>query len=474
MKQNLLVILILMIMFVLPNALPHLNLFEGNSNFSFHKAKVVTTIQNYASDVEKAITNRVSDFGNDVETQIQKIGLDIERQIKVISFIEWFTILPDISMIDISDWIVAKILSIQIPVIEIPQLSLPDLSPFVISVQRWILGFGEFFHDHVYAQILTESKERRIAEPTHVILASNETVDPYIAQTLSDIEPAASSYFLFEEAYRDNKDVSDDEKSSSVNPESGDEIASKFNEFPLESAVLDTETVLVPKNSVIVSSSLNERIEKIPFHSGDTFQKGDVLIEYACDTFKAEQRMANADRTLADKQAMSSYKLFNLKLISQTELQTNINQQKKAEAQQDIIQSKLEACYIRAKFDGRVTNRIANPGEYTRTDRVLLEIASTETLNAEMLIPSRWLRWIDVGAPVQIQVEETMKSYSATIIRVHGEVDPVTQSIQVTASLESYKDRLLPGMSGKASFNVEAIRSAGIEGYLEKPSLEVE
>jgi hypothetical protein len=78
---------------------------------------------------------------------------------------------------------------------------------------------------------------------------------------------------------------------------------------------------------------------------------------------------------------------------------------------------------------------------------------------------------VDVGAPITIQINETNKTYNATIKHIYGEVDPVSQSVQVTAQLESYADPLLPGMSGTSTIDLNAIRDAGIYGFLEvKPS----
>ena len=44
------------------------------------------------------------------------------------------------------------------------------------------------------------------------------------------------------------------------------------------------------------------------------------------------------------------------------------------------------------------------------------------------------------------------KRYNAKIIRIGGAVDPVSQSIQLTAEMDDSNDELLPGMSGIATF----------------------
>src|SRR5690606_18918172 len=148
--------------------------------------------------------------------------------------------------------------------------------------------------------------------------------------------------------------------------------------------------------------------------------------------------------------AKGTDKLFKLDIISDIDRAGAMVEDQKATVKNALYQARLKDCDIRAEFDGRVTNRLANPGEYTRTDRVLLEVASNETLQAEFLIPSKWLRWINIGAPVSVTIAETERTYTAKITRIHGEVDPVSQSIQIIAALDSYQDPLLPGMSGRA------------------------
>jgi hypothetical protein len=82
-------------------------------------------------------------------------------------------------------------------------------------------------------------------------------------------------------------------------------------------------------------------------------------------------------------------------------------------------------------------------------------------------LPSRWLRWVNIGSPVTITLNETSASYEGEILRFHGEIDPVSQSIQVRAKLKSYEAPLLPGMSGKMLIDVMKTRNAGIFGFLE-------
>jgi membrane fusion protein, multidrug efflux system len=227
------------------------------------------------------------------------------------------------------------------------------------------------------------------------------------------------------------------------------------------------EAVLVPRQVTVISSAQDGRIADIPVGHGDLFKKGDLLIAYDCTDIEAEAEIARIQKDLTRKKAEGTDKLFKLDIISDLDRLGAQVEDRQAAAKSRAYAARMEDCQIRARFDGRVTNRLANPGEYTRTDRVLLEVASNEPLRAEFLIPSKWLRWVNIGAPISITIGETEKTYPARITAIHGEVDPVSQSIQMIATLDAYDDPLLPGMSGQAAISVNAIREAGIKGYLE-------
>ena len=214
---------------------------------------------------------------------------------------------------------------------------------------------------------------------------------------------------------------------------------------------------------------MDGKIAKIYFDNGDMFEKDDILIEYECKDLKAELNSAKAEQLYNEKRTLRNEKLLNLDIISDIEQLGFKTEEIKAEAQAQIIKSRMEQCYIRAAYDGRVTNRLANEHEYTRSDRVLMEVASLDDLEIEFLVPSKWLRWLNIGAPLSIEINETQEIYTAEIMRIYGEIDPVSQSIQMTAKLDNYQDPLLPGMSGRVSIDLQEVRNAGIYGFLEKP-----
>lgn len=222
------------------------------------------------------------------------------------------------------------------------------------------------------------------------------------------------------------------------------------NEVDEEDLVV--QTVLTPFKNVVISATLDGVLEKLPFESGDMFKKGDVLVKYKCDFESAKVRESEARVRSSNRQLTAFQRLKKLDNVSEVEFVSMSETNKQERALLDQAKARLDMCTIVAPFDGRVQKKMASNYEGTKSGRVLMEISSSDPLQAELLVPSVWLRWINIGTDVNIYVVESDTSYSAEVIRIHGEVDPITQSVRVVAQIGSYEEELLPGMSGTATF----------------------
>lgn len=238
-------------------------------------------------------------------------------------------------------------------------------------------------------------------------------------------------------------------------------------QYDIDDEELFAEAVLVPRSKTVISSSRDGKIQKVHFENGDEFKKGDVILEYYCEDLRAEMSAAHAVHKFAKQKELTTSRLFNMDLSSDLEVAQSKVENTQAMGKAKLVESRIDDCIIRAAYDGRVVKRMANDNEYTRTDRVLMEIASKGTLDVEFLLPSKSLRWVNLDAPVSLKINETDRDYSGKIKQIYGEVDPVSQSIQIRAGLDNYDEPLLPGMSGQITLDIRSIREAGISGFLE-------
>ena len=256
-------------------------------------------------------------------------------------------------------------------------------------------------------------------------------------------------------------------KDTQVAPVQPAEAAAPIPELaaPTDSS-LQIQAVLVAKRSALIASTMDGRVVRLPFNSGDVFKKGDVLVEYDCGMDRAKLKEIEARARLSEKQLAAYEQLRKLQSVAQIEYETVLENHQQNLAIIEQVKSHIKACLIVAPFKGRVVKRTASPQEFLQTGRVMMEIASREPLQAEFLAPSVWLRWMNVGTPLTVYIEESGKNYAAKVKRIHGEVDPVSQSVQVVAEISTYEEELLPGMSGRAFFDPEVTRQKASFGFL--------
>lgn len=228
----------------------------------------------------------------------------------------------------------------------------------------------------------------------------------------------------------------------------------------------EVQAVLAARNNAVISSTLDGRIIKFPYRSGDVFEKDDLLVEYDCRVETGRLKEAEARARLTGKQLKAYSELKNLEAIANIELVSAEENHKQNLAMVEQVRGRLNLCRIKAPYRGRVTNKMASEFEFAQTGRVLMEIASRDPLQVEFLVPSVWLRWLNTGTPLDVYIQESGKTYSAKVTRIHGEVDPVSQSVQVTGEIDSYQEELLPGMSGRAIFKPEDVRRKTNFGFL--------
>lgn len=214
------------------------------------------------------------------------------------------------------------------------------------------------------------------------------------------------------------------------------------------------QTVLASPQNATISSPIRAKIAQLDLYNGDTFEAGQNLIRFDCSIEESQLGQARAKLEAAQATLEAREKLNELESISELDIKLGRAEKLSAEASVAEFTARVGQCDFKAPFKGRITERLANPHEFAESSQPLIRIASLERLQAQILVPSLWLSWLDVGSELTLKIMETNGSYPARIIRVGGEIDPVSQSIPVVAQMEQDHDELLPGMSGAAVFKV--------------------
>jgi len=260
-------------------------------------------------------------------------------------------------------------------------------------------------------------------------------------------EPAASSQQL----------ATNDRQPETVNrkPSTGNRQPETVNRKPsTEFEEPDVRVLIVPLVETVLSGEIPARIERIRVDIGDRFKSGRNLVVFDCETYKAQLEKAKVELTEARKIFEINKRLDALQSVSEIEMAASAAKMEMAKAEMSLRKTQIKKCTVKAPFSGRVVRRKANPFEYVSPGQPLLEVIDDVHLRLQLLVPSRWSKWMKKKLRFKVHIDETGKDYTARITALGARVDPVSQTLEVRAKIDGKHRELLAGMSGTAHFDI--------------------
>ncbi|MGE4280113.1 MAG: efflux RND transporter periplasmic adaptor subunit [Magnetospirillum sp.] len=227
----------------------------------------------------------------------------------------------------------------------------------------------------------------------------------------------------------------------------------KEMDLPQASAERDVRVQITATTMTTIGAAMAGRLSQFPLKDGDRFREGQLLARFDCAV--QDGAVARARASYEKRRKIYDIQQKQRQLGSNSALDFEVAGAELREAGADVAaaQAMSSRCTLAAPFAGRVAAVTAREHQYVAEGAPLLEILSDRDLELEMMVPSRWLGWLKVGTHFEVAVEETGQTYAASLIRVSGKVDAVSQSIKVYGRIPSGGDALLPGMSGRALFH---------------------
>jgi RND family efflux transporter MFP subunit len=212
-------------------------------------------------------------------------------------------------------------------------------------------------------------------------------------------------------------------------------------------------TQLVSQHDVIISSEVEGKVAQLPLKEGDAFKRGQLLVGFDCDLYAAQLRKVEATADAAAKVYAVNQKLGALHSVGELDVEQAEAKVKETDAEAAYMHTIVSRCQVMAPFSGRVSKRVVAQYEYVQAGKPLLQIVDVEDLELKLIVPSRWLAWLRAGTPFQAHIDDLNADYAANIVRVGARVDPVSQTLEVSARIKGNHAELLPGMSGWVRFS---------------------
>lgn len=209
---------------------------------------------------------------------------------------------------------------------------------------------------------------------------------------------------------------------------------------------------IFPQQQTVLGAEVNAKISRLSLKEGDRFNAGQVLFAFDCAMHQAQLSKAQAQLEAARQTLKVNKRLEELNSIGRLEVDQAEAKTREAEAEVAAMRVVVGKCTVTAPFAGRVAKVHADAHQYVQQGKPVLEIVDTRNPELRLLVPSSWLAWLAKGSRLTVRVDELQRDYAARVARIGARIDPVSQTVSVTAEIDGAGADLLPGMSGWATF----------------------
>lgn len=213
-----------------------------------------------------------------------------------------------------------------------------------------------------------------------------------------------------------------------------------------------TRVILAVADESLLASQIDGRIKHIKVRDGDRIKKGETLVTLDCAIVIARKKKMVAERFAAKYILEAQQKLHDLRSGSLLKIKEATANLAKAQADLEIINATIDMCQIKAPFSGLVVKRMVGHQQYVAKGTPLLEIIDDSTLETILIVPSKWLLWLQEGAKFTFRLDETNKNYTATVSHIGVRVDPASQTVNLKGRVHGIHPELRVGMGGYAYF----------------------
>jgi membrane fusion protein, multidrug efflux system len=210
--------------------------------------------------------------------------------------------------------------------------------------------------------------------------------------------------------------------------------------------------LLTPDVETVLLSQMIGRIVKLNGSLGSRVTKGQLVVGMDCSESVARLKMSQAELASARETYDSKVRLKGLDAAGDIEVSLAAAAVSKADGQIEMTKAQIQNCSVYAPFSGRIAKLHVKPHQGVNAGQPLFELVSDGSPRLRLNVPSKWLRTIKAGTPFKVEIDETGKTYKATVTAINSRVDAVAQTIEVEARVAGSNPELLAGMSGTARF----------------------
>lgn len=209
---------------------------------------------------------------------------------------------------------------------------------------------------------------------------------------------------------------------------------------------------IAAQRQTVLSAEISANLVSFPLKEGDGFAAGQTLAAFDCAIYRAQLSKVEASAEAARQTLKVNRRLAELDSISTLEVDQATAKLKEMEAESAVMRATLKKCTVSAPFAGKVAKAHAEQHQFIPQGKPLLDIVDTQRLEVRLIVPSKWLSWVNKGTRFTVHVDDIDRDVTAIVTRLGARIDPINQTVALVGEISGRVDNLLPGMSGSAIF----------------------
>ncbi len=252
---------------------------------------------------------------------------------------------------------------------------------------------------------------------------------------------------------------------------------------PVDVETARAEEALVPETVLLTASlrgaeesklspNASGRVVETRVDAGSKVKKGDVLMRLdtraaalSASEATSQVDLARARRDSAARECERSKVLFEAGAMSKADYErasdackTSSIDVRVAEVRATQAAQTLGDGTVRAPFDGVVTERLVERGEYVRADTAIVRVATLDALRLSIEVPETYVAAATVGKEVTFGVSAyPERRWRARISRGGVLVRPASRDVVVEALVDNRDEALLSGMFATVDLPVREV-----------------
>lgn len=196
--------------------------------------------------------------------------------------------------------------------------------------------------------------------------------------------------------------------------------------------------------SVIITSSVSEIVDKLHFEDGQYVTKGTLLVNLQQEEERASLRQ-QMEVLKEHEREVTRLENSGTSLI-QTELDQRRTQAAIASIRIEQEKARIEDRNITAPFSGVLGLRQVSRGALVAPGQAITTLDDISRMRLDFTVPAPFLRFLEPGQVIEAKSAAYVEAFTGVLAAVDSRVDPVNRSITARATFDNDQGLLKPGL----------------------------